>query len=220
MGGVPPQPSGRMGVAGDLFVVRRRRCSGIASSSLLDLTSQAPSANILGFLQRGTSSRWWPRGGPLTLRPRPPTVPRPSGSGGKAGHDCPGRLSRLRSPRCPHRRAYHKKWSAKAGIGLGFWWRLPIPVVVETASLRRRCFPAAPGRGLNSRHQDALKSLKGSDCRSRSRDAEWRRRSNQGASSRRKSNLATKPVPLGLQAYKPQSRGKLPSSSARWVNLI
>ena len=41
MRAVPPQPSGRMGVAADLFVACRRRCSGIDSSSLRDLGSQA-----------------------------------------------------------------------------------------------------------------------------------------------------------------------------------
>jgi len=33
-GRVPPQPFGQMGVAGDLFVSRRRRCPCIASSSV------------------------------------------------------------------------------------------------------------------------------------------------------------------------------------------
>ncbi len=38
-GPVPSLPFGRMGVAGDLFVSRRRRCPCIASSSLRDLAS-------------------------------------------------------------------------------------------------------------------------------------------------------------------------------------
>ncbi len=42
------------GVVGDLCVPRRRRCPCIASSSLLDLTSQAPSANVIVFMKRGT----------------------------------------------------------------------------------------------------------------------------------------------------------------------
>ena len=46
-------PSGGMGVAGDLFVVPRRRCHGIAAASLLDLTSQAPSA-MATFPERST----------------------------------------------------------------------------------------------------------------------------------------------------------------------
>ncbi len=52
---VPSQPFGRMGVAGDLFVVRRRRCHRIASSSLRDLTSQAPSAYVIVFMAGSTS---------------------------------------------------------------------------------------------------------------------------------------------------------------------
>jgi hypothetical protein len=51
---VPPPPFGLMGVAGDLCVARRRRCPCIAFSSLLDLTSQAPSANVKVFLGRDT----------------------------------------------------------------------------------------------------------------------------------------------------------------------
>jgi len=43
-----------MGVAGDLCVARRRRCPCIAFSLLLDLASQAPSANIIVFMERGT----------------------------------------------------------------------------------------------------------------------------------------------------------------------
>ena len=54
---VPPPPFGLMGVAGDLRVARRRRCPCIASSSLLDLTSQAPSANAILFMERDT---WMP----------------------------------------------------------------------------------------------------------------------------------------------------------------
>ncbi len=51
---VPPPPFGLMGVAGDLCVARRRRCPCIAFSSLLDLASQAPSANITISMKRGT----------------------------------------------------------------------------------------------------------------------------------------------------------------------
>jgi len=47
---VPPPPFGLMGVAGDLCVARRRRCLCITSSSLLDLPSQAPSANVMVFI--------------------------------------------------------------------------------------------------------------------------------------------------------------------------
>ncbi len=43
-----------MGVAGDLCVARRHRCPCIAFSLLLDLASQAPSANIIVFMERGT----------------------------------------------------------------------------------------------------------------------------------------------------------------------
>ena len=53
-GPVPPQPFGRMGVAGDLFVVRRRRCHCIVSSSFRDLTSQAPSAYATVFMKGST----------------------------------------------------------------------------------------------------------------------------------------------------------------------
>ncbi|MEE9123351.1 MAG: hypothetical protein V3U14_02485, partial [candidate division NC10 bacterium] len=52
---VPPPPFGLMEVAGDLCVSRRRRCSYIASSSFLDLASQAPSANIIVFMKRDTN---------------------------------------------------------------------------------------------------------------------------------------------------------------------
>jgi hypothetical protein len=55
MGAVPPQPSGRKGVTDDLFVVRRRRCEGIDSSSLLDLVSQDPSASANLSLGQDTS---------------------------------------------------------------------------------------------------------------------------------------------------------------------
>ena len=55
MRAVPPQPSGRMGVAADLFVACRRRCSGIDSSSLRDLGSQAPPAKEHLFLGQDTS---------------------------------------------------------------------------------------------------------------------------------------------------------------------
>ena len=37
-----------MGLAGDLFVVRRQRCFRIASSSLRDLTSQDPTQKVGG----------------------------------------------------------------------------------------------------------------------------------------------------------------------------
>ena len=51
----PAEPAqGRMGIAGDLFVVRRQRYYRIASSSLRNLTSQAPSANVIVFLQVST----------------------------------------------------------------------------------------------------------------------------------------------------------------------
>ena len=42
------------GVAGNLFVVRRRRCPRIASFSLRDLASQAPRANVTVFTNRST----------------------------------------------------------------------------------------------------------------------------------------------------------------------
>ena len=45
-----------MGVAGDLFVVRRQRCLRIASSSLRDLTSQDPSANIIVLMEGSTKN--------------------------------------------------------------------------------------------------------------------------------------------------------------------
>ena len=47
-GAMAPQPFGPMGIAADLFVARRRRCSGIDSSSRLDLGSRAPSADGTG----------------------------------------------------------------------------------------------------------------------------------------------------------------------------
>ncbi len=50
----PPPPFGLMGVAGDLCVARRRRCPCIVFSLLLDLASQAPSANITISIKRGT----------------------------------------------------------------------------------------------------------------------------------------------------------------------
>ncbi len=43
-----------MGVAGDLCVTRRRRCSCIAFSLLLDLAAQAPSANVTLSMKRDT----------------------------------------------------------------------------------------------------------------------------------------------------------------------
>ncbi len=51
---VPPPPFGLMGVAGDLCVARRRRCPCIAFSWLLDLASQAPSANVIVFMGQDT----------------------------------------------------------------------------------------------------------------------------------------------------------------------
>jgi len=51
---VPPPPFGLMGVAGDLCVPRRRRCPCIASSLILDLASQAPSANVIVFIEVDT----------------------------------------------------------------------------------------------------------------------------------------------------------------------
>ncbi len=51
---VPLPPFGLMGVAGDLCVARRRRYPCIAFSLLLDLASQAPSANVMLFLGRDT----------------------------------------------------------------------------------------------------------------------------------------------------------------------
>ena len=56
MGPARPQPFGRMGVAGDLFVSRRRRCHCIASSSLRNLASQAPSANVTVFMKGSTKA--------------------------------------------------------------------------------------------------------------------------------------------------------------------
>jgi len=51
---VPPPPFGLMEVAGDLCVTRRRRCPCIAFSLLLDLASQAPSANVTISMKRDT----------------------------------------------------------------------------------------------------------------------------------------------------------------------
>ena len=51
---VPPQPFGRKQVTGDLLVVRRRRCLGIDSSSLLDLVSENPSVNVNVFMGQDT----------------------------------------------------------------------------------------------------------------------------------------------------------------------
>ena len=51
---VPPPPFGLMGVVGDLCVARRRRCPCITFSLLLDLASQAPSANVMLFMGRDT----------------------------------------------------------------------------------------------------------------------------------------------------------------------
>ncbi len=48
-------PARLIGVAGDLCVARRRRCPCIAFSSLLDFTSQDPSANVMVFLGRDTT---------------------------------------------------------------------------------------------------------------------------------------------------------------------
>jgi hypothetical protein len=52
---VPPPPFGLMGVAGDLCVARRRRCPCIAFSLLLDLASQAQSANVIISMKRDTA---------------------------------------------------------------------------------------------------------------------------------------------------------------------
>jgi len=54
MDAAPLPPVRLLGVAGDLCVTRRRRCRGISSSSLLDLPSQAPAANITVFVERDT----------------------------------------------------------------------------------------------------------------------------------------------------------------------
>ena len=54
MDAAPLPPVRLLGVAGDLCVTRRRRCRGISSSSLLDLPSQAPAANITVFMERDT----------------------------------------------------------------------------------------------------------------------------------------------------------------------
>jgi len=51
---VPPPPFGLMGVAGDLYVARRRRCPCIAFSLLLNFALQAPSTNIIVFVERDT----------------------------------------------------------------------------------------------------------------------------------------------------------------------
>jgi len=53
---VSPPPFGLMGVAGNLRGARHRRCPCITSSSLLDLPSQDPSANVMLFLGRDTMS--------------------------------------------------------------------------------------------------------------------------------------------------------------------
>jgi len=53
---IPPPPFGLMGVAGDLCVARHHRCPCITSSSLLDLPSQDPSANVMEFLGGDTTS--------------------------------------------------------------------------------------------------------------------------------------------------------------------
>jgi len=44
-GAMAPQPFGPMGIAADLLVARRRRCSGIDSSSRLDLGSRMAAFN-------------------------------------------------------------------------------------------------------------------------------------------------------------------------------
>ena len=54
MDAVPPPPFGLVGVAGDLCVARRRRCPCIAFSLLLDLATEAPSANATISMERGT----------------------------------------------------------------------------------------------------------------------------------------------------------------------
>ena len=51
-----PEPEGRMGVVGDLFVARRRRCASTSpSSSHLELASQAPCARPLLILGQAPS---------------------------------------------------------------------------------------------------------------------------------------------------------------------
>ena len=70
-GGAAPQPFGRSGVVVDLFVARRRRCPDIASFSLLDLASQAPSANITVFMEGSTQAPW--RRDPIFWIFQPPT---------------------------------------------------------------------------------------------------------------------------------------------------
>ncbi len=46
-GRVPPQPSGRIGVAADLFVRSRRRYPASTSSFFLDLDPQDPFAYVI-----------------------------------------------------------------------------------------------------------------------------------------------------------------------------
>jgi len=55
--GAAPQPFGRRGVVVDLLVARRRRNPEIASFSLLDLASQAPSAKITVLMEGSTLGR-------------------------------------------------------------------------------------------------------------------------------------------------------------------
>jgi len=66
------------GGAGDLCVARRRRCPCIAFSSLLDLASQAPSANVMVFMGRDTKGKTQKKGGrgapTLDRRSRPKPI--------------------------------------------------------------------------------------------------------------------------------------------------
>jgi hypothetical protein len=45
----PPEPFGRIGIAGNLCVARRQRCPRIASSSRLDLARNAYARDLLYF---------------------------------------------------------------------------------------------------------------------------------------------------------------------------
>ena len=57
-GPAPPEPSGRMGAAGDLCVARRRRwASTLPSASRLELASQAPCARPLAILGQAPGVR-------------------------------------------------------------------------------------------------------------------------------------------------------------------
>ena len=46
---VPPEPFGRIGIAGNLYVARRQRCPRIASSSRLDLARNTYARGLLYF---------------------------------------------------------------------------------------------------------------------------------------------------------------------------